>query len=79
MLSVKVEQHVGVKFLTKLGEFATESYSLLMEVYGDECPAHAQVFEWFKRFKEGRGEPEEQVKFEAKMIVFFLYPRDCSY
>jgi hypothetical protein len=27
-----------------------------MEVYGDECLSRTQVFEWFKRFKEGRGE-----------------------
>jgi hypothetical protein len=52
MLSVKVEQHVNVKCLAKLGKFATETYSLLMEVYGDECLSHTQVFKWFKRFKE---------------------------
>jgi hypothetical protein len=37
MLSVKVEQCVNVKFLTKLGKSTTETHSLLMEVYGDEC------------------------------------------
>jgi hypothetical protein len=36
MLSVEVEQRVNVKFLAKLGNFATETYSVLMEVYGDE-------------------------------------------
>jgi hypothetical protein len=36
MLNVKVEQRVNVKFLAKLGKFATETYSLLMEVYGDD-------------------------------------------
>jgi hypothetical protein len=44
MLSVKVEQSVNVKFLTKLGKFATETYSLLMEVYGDERLSRTQVF-----------------------------------
>jgi len=29
---------------------------LLKKVYGDECLPRAQVFEWFKRFKEGREE-----------------------
>jgi hypothetical protein len=47
MFSVKVEQHVNVKFLIKLGKSATE------------CLSHTQVFEWFKRFKEGRGEIED--------------------
>jgi hypothetical protein len=36
MLSVKVEQSVKVKFLAKLGKSATETYTLLMEVYCDE-------------------------------------------
>jgi hypothetical protein len=56
MLSVKAEQRVSVKFLAKLGKSATEMYNLLMEVHGDECLAHTQVFEWFRRFKEGMGE-----------------------
>jgi hypothetical protein len=56
MLSVKVEQRVSVKFLAKLGQSATETYSLLMEVYGEECLSRTQVFEWFKGFKDGRGE-----------------------
>jgi hypothetical protein len=37
MSSVKVEQRVNVKFLARLGKSATETYSLLMRVYGDEC------------------------------------------
>jgi hypothetical protein len=53
MSSVKVEQRVSVKFLAKLGKSATETYSVLMEVYSDECLTRTQVFEWFKRLKEG--------------------------
>jgi len=52
MLSVNVEQRVNVK----LGKFATEAYALLKKVYGDECLSCTQVFDWFKRFKEGREE-----------------------
>jgi len=37
VLSVNVEQRVNVKFLVKLGKFATEKYDLLKKVYGDEC------------------------------------------
>jgi hypothetical protein len=32
---------------------------LLTEVYGDECLSRTQVFKWFKRFKDGRGEIED--------------------
>jgi hypothetical protein len=59
MLSVKVEQRFNVKFLAKLRKFATETYSLLMEVYGDKCLSRAQVFQWLKGFEEGRGQFED--------------------
>jgi len=36
MLSVKVEQHVNVKFCVKPGKSVTETYDLLKQVYGDE-------------------------------------------
>ena len=45
-----------VKFCVKLGKSATETYDLLKKVYGDECLSRTQVFEWFKRLKEGREE-----------------------
>ena len=51
-----MEQHVSVKFCVKLGKSTTETYDLLKKVYGDECLSRTQVFEWFKRFKEGREE-----------------------
>ena len=53
MLSANVER-VNIKFLTKLGKSATETYNLLTEVYGDQRLSRTQVFEWFKKFKEGR-------------------------
>ena len=56
MLSVNVEQRANVKFCVKLGKSTTEMYDLLKKVYGDECLSRTQVFEWFKRFKEGREE-----------------------
>ena len=52
MLSANVEQRVNIKFLTKLGKSATETYNLLTEVYGDQCLSRTHVFEWFKKFKE---------------------------
>jgi len=55
-VNVNVEQCVNVKFCVKLGKSVTETYELLKKVYGDECLSRTQVFEWFKRFKEGREE-----------------------
>ena len=54
MLSANVEQRVNIKFLTKLGKSATETYNLLTELYGDQCLSRTQVFEWFKKCMEGR-------------------------
>ena len=45
-----------MKFCLKLGKSATETYHFLKKVYGDEWLSRTQVFEWFKRFKEGREE-----------------------
>jgi len=33
-----------------------QTHDLLKKVYGDECLSRTQVFEWFKRFKDGREE-----------------------
>ncbi|KAJ8959646.1 hypothetical protein NQ318_021833 [Aromia moschata] len=59
MLSVQMEQRVHLKFLVKLGKTFTETYSMLKEVYGNECLSRTQVFEWFKRFKVGRETTED--------------------
>jgi len=54
MLSANVEQRVNIKFLIKLGKSATVTYNLLTDMYGDQCLSRTKVFEWFKKFKEGR-------------------------
>ena len=54
MLRANGEQRVNIKLLTKLGKSATDTYNLLTQVYGDQCLSCTQVFEWFKKFKEGR-------------------------
>ena len=56
VVSVNAAQRVNVKFCVKLGKSTTETYHLLKKVYGDECLSRTQVFEGFKRFKEGREE-----------------------
>ena len=56
MFIINVEQRVNVKFCVKLGKSATEMYDMLKKEYGDECLSRTEVFEWFKRFKEGRKE-----------------------
>lgn len=50
----KIEQRVNLKFLVKLNKTPTECCAMLKEVYGEESLSRARVFEWYKRFREGR-------------------------
>ncbi|KAJ8958030.1 hypothetical protein NQ318_002034 [Aromia moschata] len=57
-----MEQRVNLKVLVKLGKTFTEAYAMLKEVYGNECLSRRQVFERFKRFKEGRETTEDDLR-----------------
>jgi hypothetical protein len=54
MSDCKSEQRINVKFLVKLKKSATETFQLLTEAYGEDCMTRPGVFEWHKRFSEGR-------------------------
>ena len=49
-----LEEQYAIKFFFKLGENATETYGMLQTAFGASCMNRASVFEWHKRFKEGR-------------------------
>jgi transposase len=49
-----MEQRVNIKFCVKLGKMTSETYEMLQTVYGDEALGSSSVFKWFKRFKDGR-------------------------
>lgn len=53
------EQRINVKFLVKLKKTPTECYKLLKEAYGENSLSRARVFEWYKRFSEGRESSED--------------------
>ena len=48
------EERYAIKFCFKLGKNATETYGMLQTAFGASCMNRASVFEWHKRFKEGR-------------------------
>ena len=48
-----LERH-AIKICFKLGKNATEMYGMLQTAFGASCMNRASVFEWHKRFKEGR-------------------------
>ena len=49
-----LEERYALKFCFKLGKIATETYEMLQTAFGASCMNRASVFEWHKRFKEGR-------------------------
>ena len=49
-----LEERYGIKFCFKLGKKATETYGMLQTAFRASCMNRASVFEWHKRFKEGR-------------------------
>ena len=49
-----LEERYVIKFCFKLGKYARETYGMLQTAFGASCMNRASVFEWHKRFKEGR-------------------------
>ena len=54
MKSDTLEERYAIKFCFKLGNNATETYEMLQTAFQPSCMNRASVFEWYKRFKEGR-------------------------
>ena len=49
-----LEERYAIKFCFKLGKNATETYGMFQAAFQPPCMNRASVFEWHKRFKEGR-------------------------
>ena len=49
-----LEERYAITFCYKLGKNAAETYGMLQTAFGASCINRVSVFEWHKRFKEGR-------------------------
>ena len=49
-----LEEWYAIKLCFKLGQNTTETYGMLQTAFKASCMNWASVFEWHKRFKEGR-------------------------
>ena len=49
-----LEEWYAIKFCFKLGKNTTEMYGMLQTAFWPSCMNQASVFEWHKRFKEGK-------------------------
>ncbi|GFX59494.1 hypothetical protein TNCV_3373711 [Trichonephila clavipes] len=59
-------QRICIKFCFKLGKRDTETYEMMKTAFGDETMRRAWVFEWFRRFKEGRQSMNSGPRFDAR-------------
>ncbi|GBN62065.1 Putative uncharacterized protein FLJ37770 [Araneus ventricosus] len=55
-----MEQRVNIKFCFKLGKTATETHEMLVKVYGVDAVSKKYVFEWFKRFRDGKEDIKDE-------------------
>ena len=58
-----LEERYAIKFCFKLGKNATETYGIHQTAFGASCMNRASVFEWHKRFKEGRESVRDNERF----------------
>ena len=49
-----LEERYAIELCFKLGKNATETYGMLQTAFRPSCMNRTSVFEWHKRFKEGR-------------------------
>ena len=49
-----LEERYAIKLCFKLGKITTETYGMLQTTFQPSCMNRVSVFEWHKRFKEGR-------------------------
>ncbi len=54
MQSDPLEERYAIKFCFELGKNVTETYEMLQTAFRSSCMNRASVFEWHKRFKEGK-------------------------
>jgi len=54
MSELKLEQRTNIKFLVKIGKSGNEIRQMLVQIYGDNAMKKITVYNWVKRFSEGR-------------------------
>ncbi|PNF17157.1 hypothetical protein B7P43_G09084 [Cryptotermes secundus] len=48
---LQFKERMNIKFMCKLGKSASETQSMLQQVYGDTALKKSTVYDWFSRFK----------------------------
>ena len=69
MQSDTLEERYAIKFSFKLEKNARETYGMLQTAFGASCISRAWVFEWHKRFKEGRESVRDDERYGRRKEV----------
>jgi hypothetical protein len=72
-----LEQRINIKICAKLDKSASETLQMLTEVYGADAMKKSSVFEWYKRFKEGREDVKDDERTGRRRIHWT--DGNCSY
>ena len=67
-----LEEGYAIKLCFKLGKNVTEMYGMLQTAFRPSCMKWASVFEWHKRFKEGRESVRDDERC-GRMVSFFVF------
>jgi len=54
-----LEQRINIKFCVKIGKSDSEMLAILTVAYGEYALKKSSVFEWHRRFKEGREDMQD--------------------
>ena len=78
MWKYRTTHRICIKFCFKIEKTATETYQLLQQAYGEGAMGRTQVFDWFRRFKEGRSKTKVMLLafFDSEGIVHHEYAPD---
>jgi len=59
MSDKNLKQRMNIKFCVKIGKSAIQTLALLTVAYGEYAMKKSRVFEWHRRFKEGREDVQD--------------------
>lgn len=59
-MSEIIQQRSSIKFCVRNQISGAETFRMLQKAFGDNCMSRASVFDWYKLFKEGRQNVEDE-------------------
>jgi hypothetical protein len=59
MSDKNLEQRINIKFCVMIVKSASETLALLLVAYGEYAMKKSSIFEWYRRFKEGREDVQD--------------------